>query len=145
MGSKKKETIRPKVNQEKVTRIPKQRDSSVRYSFRIFDRHIQFPNTDKMDNNDCVKTVMDTLRSYESMTWNEVLQDGQYNHFVDKKDLEQFAQDRLTDLQMDDFDSIFRFRINGAQRLWGIKEIDIFYPIWWDPHHKICPSRNYKK
>lgn len=33
----------------------------------------------------------------------------------------------------------------NMERLWGVLSSDsprIFYPIWWDPDHKVCPSKD---
>lgn len=31
-------------------------------------------------------------------------------------------------------------------RLWGRMDTDggvlVFYPIWWDGHHKVCPGKD---
>jgi hypothetical protein len=50
------------------------------------------------------------------------------------------AQRRLVELQLDDFDQLFRFRLGNMERLWGVVEGGVFYPVWWDPQHKVCPS-----
>lgn len=37
-------------------------------------------------------------------------------------------------------DAIFRFRLNGEQRLWGFRRGRVFHVVWWDPEHQVCPS-----
>jgi hypothetical protein len=34
-------------------------------------------------------------------------------------------------------DSIFRFRLQGEQRLWGFRNDSTFHVMWWDPNHDI--------
>lgn len=47
------------------------------------------------------------------------------------------AQYRLLELGRDDVDTIFRFRVAGAKRLYGIQQEHVFFVLWWDPTHKI--------
>lgn len=50
------------------------------------------------------------------------------------------AQDRLVYLELDDMETIFRFRITSKQRFYGFLVQHIFYALWWDAEHKICPT-----
>lgn len=79
------------------------------------------------------------LQNFESMTWGEIEQDRKRNHpvSVDKFIVE--ARRRLEQLQIDQ-DELFRFRFTGKQRLWGIRSLNVFTILWWDPDHKISPS-----
>jgi len=36
-------------------------------------------------------------------------------------------------------ESVFRFRLSGKSRLWGIRRGDVFELLWWDRDHKVCP------
>jgi len=47
------------------------------------------------------------------------------------------AQNRLTTLQWDDMEDIFRFRQGAKHRLWGFEIRGMFYAVWWDPDHKV--------
>jgi hypothetical protein len=52
------------------------------------------------------------------------------------------ARNRLEELGLDDWDELFRFRLEGDARLWGILSNEsprVFYPIWWDPLHQVYP------
>jgi hypothetical protein len=51
------------------------------------------------------------------------------------------AADRLAELNLDDLTQIHRIRFTGKQRLYGLLRENIFYVIWWDPLHEICPSK----
>jgi hypothetical protein len=46
----------------------------------------------------------------------------------------------LEELRLDDFDELFRFRLGTMRRLWGIVDDEVFYPVWWDPDHKVYPQ-----
>ncbi|MCW2987244.1 MAG: hypothetical protein JWM24_182 [Solirubrobacterales bacterium] len=37
-------------------------------------------------------------------------------------------------------DSVFRFRLQGEQRLWGFRNESTFHVLWWDPNHEIYES-----
>ncbi|MEX0727808.1 MAG: hypothetical protein WEB58_13725 [Planctomycetaceae bacterium] len=80
------------------------------------------------------------LKNYESMRWGEIEKDKKRNHSVPKTNLIKEARDRLDELKLNDIDGLFRFRLNGEQRLWGIRDGFSFRILWWDPDHKICPS-----
>ncbi len=52
---------------------------------------------------------------------------------------------RIADLKLDDYDgNWFRFRLGNMERLWGVVEEEdgVFYPVWWDPRHEVCPSED---
>ncbi|TGL61165.1 hypothetical protein [Leptospira sarikeiensis] len=49
------------------------------------------------------------------------------------------ARQRLTELENDDFEEIFRFRLMGKFRFFGFTCGDMFIAIWHDPLHKIYP------
>ncbi len=84
--------------------------------------------------------IFPKMRNYESMTWGEILQDRKRNHSVNVEQLLKEARKRLTDLKLDDIEELFRFRLTGEQRVWGIREREVFRILWWDPDHEICPS-----
>lgn len=49
------------------------------------------------------------------------------------------AYARLVDLEKDDVDEVFRFRLSGKQRLYGITREHMFMVLWWDPDHNVYP------
>lgn len=50
------------------------------------------------------------------------------------------AQERLQELGLDDREVIVELRLTGTQRLWALREGSMLYVLWWDLHHKVCPS-----
>jgi hypothetical protein len=84
--------------------------------------------------------IFPKLKNYESMRWGEILKDQRRNHSVRKTALIKEAQERLIKLRLDDIDELFRFRLTGEQRVWGIRDGFVFSILWWDPFHAICPS-----
>lgn len=97
--------------------------------------------------------IVDFLTEMERLTWREIRQQqaggnrrrGPKHKPIPRNHLCKEAQDRLLELQLDDFDELFRFRTGNMERLWGVLSSDsprIFYPIWWDPDHQVCPSKD---
>lgn len=74
------------------------------------------------------------------MTWAQIEQNKKNNHSVSVEDFVSAAQARIEELQLD-VDELFRFRFTGTQRLWGIRDRERFKILWWDPDHKVCPSK----
>jgi hypothetical protein len=65
---------------------------------------------------------------------------NQKNHCVDVKDIIQPAQARLSELNMDDHEQIYSLRLDGTQRIWGIRQQNYFRLLWFDFGHDLCPS-----
>ena len=94
--------------------------------------------------------IMGFLQEMEKKTWGEIRAEmtggfgrrGEKHKYMDVQSLCPEAQRRLTDIELDDQDRLFRFRLGNLERLWGIVLPDdhIFYALWWDPSHKVCPS-----
>ncbi|MGI5179515.1 hypothetical protein ACQEVZ_24610 [Dactylosporangium sp. CA-152071] len=50
------------------------------------------------------------------------------------------AQQRIAELGHDQrVDSLFRFGMGYTERLWGFVTANVFYVLWWDANHKVCP------
>lgn len=50
------------------------------------------------------------------------------------------AQKRLQDINLDHFDELWELRLGGKLRTWGLLHVNVFYIVWWDPEHEVCPS-----
>jgi hypothetical protein len=74
----------------------------------------------------------------QKLSWQDLRNNG--SHFVNREDLCSEAQKRLTNIQKEDLDQLFSLRIMGRKRIWGIKEGNILWFLWWDPNHEVCPS-----
>jgi hypothetical protein len=96
--------------------------------------------------------IVTFLTQMERLTWREVRQlqtggrrRGALHKNIPVDHLCSEAQRRLRELELDDFDEMFRFRTGNMERLWGVLLPDnprVFYPVWWDPDHKVCPGRD---
>jgi hypothetical protein len=73
------------------------------------------------------------------MTWGAIESNRKKNHSVEVGSLCKEAQERIHELKLG-VDELFRFRLTGKQRLWGIRDRERFKILWWDPDHEVCPS-----
>lgn len=85
-----------------------------------------------------IQEVLKKIFDSQKLTWQELRNNG--SHFVDREDLCAEAQKRLIQIRKDDLDQLFSLRLTGSKRIWGIKEGNIFWLLWWDPNHEVCPS-----
>ena len=85
--------------------------------------------------------ILQKLGHWEQKTWAQIMAEDPTNqHDVEVPAMIKDAQDRLVEKNLDDYDSLFRFRFSGRERLWGVRAENIFYLLWWDPEHEVCPS-----
>lgn len=91
-------------------------------------------------------TIIHKLKSYEGMTWGEIIKatggrkNGNNNHYENISDLIPEAQKRWKELHLEEYDRIFSLRLTNLQRLYGILYDEVFRIIWFDPIHEIYPS-----
>ena len=86
--------------------------------------------------------VLQRLHAFESMNWNDILIVGKkQNHTVAVRDLCSEARARLEELEQSDVDELVSLRVTGAQRIWGIRDGRSLKLLWWDPEHRVCPSK----
>jgi len=92
-----------------------------------------------IDRTTLLTQILPKLKNYESMTWGDIERDHRRNHSVSVVQLTKEARDRLATLRIEE-EQLFRFRLTGTQRMWGIRDRDTFCILWWDPNHEICPA-----
>ena len=90
--------------------------------------------------------MLSFLLNMEKKSWSEIQSEttGSTNrhkkhHDMDVSEIVKEAQYRLTIINLDEFDVIFRFRLSGLKRLWGFRILSTFKIVWYDPTHKIYP------
>lgn len=97
----------------------------------------------------CAVKIFKLAVEMEKLAWHEIqsqntggARGGLRNKAIPVENLSSEAQNRLVALNLDDVDELFRFRLGNLERLWGIRLGDpwVFYPLWWDPNHQVCPS-----
>lgn len=82
--------------------------------------------------------ILEKIFEAQKLTWQGLRDNG--SHLVDRTSLCSEAQKRLIQLQKEDLDQLFSLRLTGRKRIWGIKERNILWLLWWDPNHEVCPS-----
>lgn len=90
-------------------------------------------------NSDFLNEVLPKLIDFERRIWSDIVSDKKHNHWIDTSNLIKEAQDRLIELKIF-YDSLFSLRLTGTVRLFGYIENGIYYIIWYDQNHEICPS-----
>ena len=87
------------------------------------------------------------LRDFEKKTWNEIEQEtkggegGSKLHEIKIELLSKEAQQRLSELKIDDIDSLFSLRLDGTLRIFGIRKQNYLQILWVDQNHEVCPSK----
>jgi len=77
------------------------------------------------------------LHRYESTEWHELQRQKSCHPLPVEKTVDK-AQRRLSD-RCPDIDSLFQVSVGNKRRVWGVRKEDIFYLIWYDPDHTVCP------
>jgi hypothetical protein len=85
-----------------------------------------------------LETVFPKLKHFESMTWGEMPKTG--SHAIEVGSLCKEARDRLEELNLAEYDTLYSVRLQGEPRLFGIKDRAVLRLLWWDPNHEVCPS-----
>jgi hypothetical protein len=87
------------------------------------------------------KLIADTCRSWESMSANEVFAVAG-NKPVPFENLCPAAQARLHEIDLEEYNGQWwELRVTGERRIWGVRQRHVFYVVWWDPEHEVCPSK----
>lgn len=90
--------------------------------------------------------VISKLSNFETQTWAEIFQAsggrrcGTLNHFIEVENLCTDAKKRLSELKLDQVEQVFSFSLTGKQRLIGLLQGKVFFLLWWDSLHEVCPS-----
>lgn len=86
-----------------------------------------------------VDEVLAKLKNCESMTVGE-LYNRAGNKPIPVDSICKLARERLEEIEADDLDELWELRLSGKERVWGARTGHIFYLLWWDPNHTVCPS-----
>ena len=114
------------------------------------DQHIDFTTLKHLSNNIIrnffLHEIFPKLKCFETCTWEEIEREKtgklgrSKHHYIKKEDLSPDAQQRLSELKMDDIDEVFSLRLDGTKRLIGIRELNYFKILWIDLNHEVCIS-----
>jgi len=84
---------------------------------------------------DDFKQLWERLSAFETKNIEELRNSGSF-HNIPLEKFEKEARDRLDQLQLDDLEELYSFRMDGKCRLYCIKYLNIFSVLWWDSKHK---------
>ena len=88
--------------------------------------------------------IQPPLQHLSGLTWGAIdsLASGsghKMHHSHEITQLEEEAQRRWLELGLEEWDSVFRFRMGGTKRAWGYVVQAHFHMVWWERHHRIYP------
>jgi len=92
---------------------------------------------DKLGILDFFDIIIDRFNDYETMTWQDISK-RKNCHPMPVQDICGKAQSRLWDMQKD-IDMLYQVDISEIGRIFGYRERALFYLIWHDPAHTVCP------
>lgn len=84
------------------------------------------------------RTVWERMTKFEQMTMAQIRDTK--SHSISIYQLGKDARKRLQELNLDDLDDLWSFRVTGKKRFWCIKQQNVYALLWWDPQHRVCPS-----
>jgi len=87
---------------------------------------------------DSLVEIVEKLKNYESMTWSEIEKINN-SHLIPINKISKKARERLIERELGDLETLYSFRLSGRERLWGNRDNEAFYIIWWDPKHTVYP------
>ena len=123
----------------RVDKVPRFRDPGIyegmplAWRFSSADRSGRWPW-----NQDVPAEVLHKLSDFEKLPQHELHRAG--NLDVALPSLSPEAIQRLVELEYDDLDALFHFRIDGKTRIWCVRDRNIMRVLWYDPEHEVCPS-----
>lgn len=86
-----------------------------------------------------VEKIRNRCRDWESMRLGE-LSNVSGNKPIPAGSFSADAKKRWKEIELDDYDGLWELRLGGKPRVWGVLKHNIFYLVWWDPEHQVCPA-----
>lgn len=90
------------------------------------------------DCQDAAHDILTKLGDFEKLSFTELGQQG--SHWVEAAKICKEARDRLIQIEQDDVDQLFSFRLGNRGRVWCITEGHLMRVLWWDPQHSVWPT-----
>lgn len=91
-----------------------------------------------------VDEILPKFAELEKLVWREVLESSsesghRMHHSHELHEVAKEAQIRWLELGLEQFDTLFRFRLGATKRFWGFRIGPHFFGVWWDRSHSIYP------
>lgn len=149
MSNKRKKTSRSRAKLTKQTNVkrfkePESEEIIWRFSRADFDGEYGWRNVECYEK---AREILSKLSKYEGKTIGNILDERYGNgkskhHNVEVSRLSKDARKRIKELfnEQNMIDELFSLRLSGKNRVWGVLNGNIFYFLWWDPDHKVCPA-----
>lgn len=93
-----------------------------------------------------IRKLLDKLAEWGKLKWRDLLTDtsgrngNTKNHPIPVERIIKPAQIRLQERNLDDYEILYSLSINNKFRIWGVMLGHVYYLIWIDLLHEICPS-----
>jgi len=94
--------------------------------------------------------ILREMLSLSNLTWSEIarMETGEGKKGKRRKrhhpqvvnSITSEARKRWEELDLDQFDVAYRFRLGGTKRIWGIQYGSHFYLVWYERNHLIYPT-----
>lgn len=84
------------------------------------------------------KQLWDRLREFETKNPSQLRDTGSF-HSIPISEFCKEARDRLMEIQVDDLEELYSFRIDAMCRIYCMKWENILSILWWDKKHKAYP------
>jgi hypothetical protein len=89
-------------------------------------------------------TISPAMVQFANMTWAQV--DGcgsgtghKMHHGHELDEIIPEAYERWREIGLEEFETVFRFRLGGTRRVWGHVVQAHFFFVWWDRNHSLYP------
>lgn len=82
------------------------------------------------------------LRNLQGLSWEEIERQSsdtghRLHHQHELADITPEASSRWCEIGLEEFDTLFRFRMGNKKRAWGVVIRGHFFMVWWERYHKI--------
>lgn len=89
--------------------------------------------------------IFPKMTEFAKMTWSHIdtFSSGsghKMHHTQALHEVGEEAQARWVKLDLEQYDTLFRFRLGGTRRIWGIRLQAHFFMVWSERNHAIAPT-----
>lgn len=129
---------------------PRQTDGVLlAWSFDMIDRDGKFRFVHQDLEGAQAKKLLGKVVEFSQLTWSEIKSaknssGRNKHHFLSYESLSPDAKKRFSIRKFDQneyHDQLFSLALENKLRIIGIRDGNVFHPIWYDPEHQVCPSR----